>query len=123
MKKCIILLLILATVGCSQKAEQAATETVDASTVPPSTIEKISAEVTPELSAQLVAADRLDGSEDKVVSKCASCALHMNGKEEFALELADYRLDFCSDFCQNNYREDGAGKLMALKIAAAPEAN
>lgn len=71
---------------------------------------------TPEIDAKLVAADKMDGAEDKVVHKCAGCALHMDGKPEFALPVGAYQMHFCSDKCLDRYKKDAIGELGKLAV-------
>lgn len=56
------------------------------------------AAITAEITAKLEKADAADGKVDKVVSKCAGCALGMDGKAEHSAKLGDYTLHFC-DHC------------------------
>jgi len=49
----------------------------------------------------LVAADAVDGETDKIIKKCATCALRMDGKDEHAMQLEGYTLQFCSKRCRD----------------------
>ena len=66
--------------------------------------------------AKLAEADEFDGKTDKVVSKCASCALGMDGKSEHALEVSGYTLHFCSEDCKTGFEKDTTKAILALKI-------
>ena len=66
--------------------------------------------------AKLALADALDGTTDKVVSKCASCALAMDGKSEHAAEVSGYKLHFCSEDCKTGFEKDTTKAILALKI-------
>jgi YHS domain-containing protein len=66
--------------------------------------------------AKLTEADEFDGKTDKVVSKCASCALGMDGKSEHALEVSGYTLHFCSEDCKTGFEKDTTKAILALKI-------
>lgn len=66
--------------------------------------------------AMLTEADEFDGKTDKVVSKCASCALGMDGKSEHALEVSGYTLHFCSEDCKTGFEKDTTKAILALKI-------
>ena len=66
--------------------------------------------------AKLAEADEFDGKTDKVVSKCASCTLGMDGKSEHALEVSGYTLHFCSEDCKTGFEKDTAKAILALKI-------
>ena len=66
--------------------------------------------------AKLTEADEFDGKTDKVVSKCASCALGMDGKSEHALEVSGYTLHFCSEDCKTGFEKDTTTAILALDI-------
>ncbi len=66
--------------------------------------------------AKLTEADEFDGKTDKVVSKCASCALGMDGKSEHALEVSGYKVHFCSEECKTGFEKDTTKAILALKI-------
>ena len=66
--------------------------------------------------AKLTEADKFDGMTDKVVSKCPSCALEKDGKSEQALEVAGYKLYFCSEDCKKGFEKDTTKAILALKI-------
>ena len=66
--------------------------------------------------AKLAKADKFDGKTDKVVSKCASCALGMDGKSEHSLEVSGFTLHFCSDDCKTGFEKDTTKVILALKI-------
>lgn len=68
------------------------------------------------LTAKLAQADAKDGTTDKIVSKCAGCALHMDGKSENALTLQGYTLHFCNAGCKERFGKDLEGSVAALKI-------
>ena len=66
--------------------------------------------------AKLAEADKFDGKSDKIVSKCAGCALGMDGKSEHALEVSGYKLYFCSEDCKAAFEKDTTKAILALKI-------
>ena len=66
--------------------------------------------------AKLAEADEFDGKTDKVVSKCASCTLGMDGKSEHAMEVSGYTLHFCSEDCKTGFEKDTTKAILALKI-------
>lgn len=70
----------------------------------------------PEVNAMLAAADAQDGAPDKVVAKCAGCALSMDGKAEHVLAVGDYDLRFCSAQCRANFAPQAAEKVLALNV-------
>lgn len=66
--------------------------------------------------AILVHADEADGTVDHVISKCASCQLHMDGKAEFAMQAGDYEMHFCSEKCKGAFAEDMHASLQKLPM-------
>ena len=66
--------------------------------------------------AMLAKADAVDGKVDKTVSKCAMCALGMDGKAELASEASGYKLHFCNDGCKKTFDKDPTKVILALKI-------
>lgn len=71
--------------------------------------------------AKLAAADALDGKPDKVVAKCAGCALSMDGKPDAVLAVADFDLRFCSEHCRDNFAPVAAEKVLALDVPGYKE--
>ncbi len=69
-----------------------------------------------EVMAKLAAADLLDGKSDKVVSKCASCALAMNGDPQQAWETHGYSLHFCSAGCKSGFEKQGDQAILTMEI-------
>ena len=63
----------------------------------------------------LAAADLADGSEDKIIAKCAGCKLGMDGNADFALTVEDYEMHFCGADCKAHFAEDTEQAVMALK--------
>ena len=76
----------------------------------------VDADTTAALEAKLVKADALDGVTDKVVSKCPSCALAMDGSSAHALETSGYTLHFCSAPCKTGFEKDTTKAILALNI-------
>jgi Fe-S oxidoreductase len=99
-------LLVLA--GCSgQEASKSAAPAPAAASKP------VSSE---DLRLKLAAADRVDGTEDRVVTQCAGCRLNMAGKAEHAVQIEGYTLHLCSDSCKAEFSKDVAGNVAALEI-------
>ena len=48
---------------------------------------------------KLAAADRMDGTEDKVITLCPSCSLLMAGKPEFSCKIGEYTTHSCAKHC------------------------
>ncbi len=69
-----------------------------------------------EMDEKLAQADRLDGAEDKVVTRCAGCALKMDGKPEFAMEVRGYTMYFCSKDCEERFGKDTTKSVLDLVI-------
>lgn len=55
--------------------------------------------------AVLAMADRADGTADHVVSKCAACALAMEGDAQYAVEFEGYEVHLCSEGCKEHFEE------------------
>lgn len=103
--------LLIVFAACSKKTPEApagGSHGANANAVPVKT--------TPEIDAKLMAADKMDGAEDKVVHRCAGCALHMDGKQELALGVGAYQMHFCSDRCLGRYQKDAIGELGKLAV-------
>jgi hypothetical protein len=66
------------------------------------------------VSAGLVAADLADGTEDKIVHKCAGCSLAMAGNPAHAIATRGYTLHMCSAACKANYEGDLDNNLSKL---------
>ena len=64
----------------------------------------------------LARADAADGAVDKVVSKCVTCKLGMEGKPEFAATWGDYTVHLCSAECKETFTKDPEKELLALKF-------
>lgn len=72
--------------------------------------------VTEETIAKLAKADAKDGAVDKVVHRCAGCALGMDGEDKWPLQVQDYTMHFCKQACLDRYAKDPAKAIAALKI-------
>jgi len=96
--------LVLVVVGCG-KAEVAKPAAVAAT--PPAVSDE----------ARLVAADLADGSEDRVVSKCAVCNLSMDGTPELTSTYAGYTFHHCSAHCKETFDHDPAKVIARVKPA------
>ncbi len=87
-------------VGCDKKEEQTPTD--------PGSTEAVV--------AKLAKADAVDGKTDKVISKCAACALSMDGSAEHALTLHEYKMHFCSAGCKTKFEKEGDKAIMSMKM-------
>ena len=59
-----------------------------------------------QVEVKLAAADAADGHADKVVAKCATCRLGMDGDAQYASLHAGYELHFCSAECKTRFDAD-----------------
>ena len=78
------------------------------------------------LVAKLAKADQIDGQADKIVGRCASCALSMDGKPDHALKVLDYTLYFCKEACAQLFAKNMTKSVLAMKIPEslpAPDAD
>ncbi|MCH8881688.1 MAG: hypothetical protein IID34_17620 [Planctomycetes bacterium] len=107
-----VALILTATPGCRKEKpvqKESAKKEVEVR-------EDIDADTKAAVEAKLAEADKFDGTIDKVVSKCPSCALEKDGKSEQALEVAGYKLYFCSEDCKKGFEKDTTKAILALKI-------
>lgn len=65
--------------------------------------------------AMLAKADAADGKVDKVVSKCVTCRLGMEGSPEHSVSYGEYAVHLCSEECKKTFSEDPEKALKALK--------
>lgn len=102
--------------GCGQPGDA-----TPAASQPDPSVADVSEEVaaTPEMTVVLARADAVDGQSDKVVSKCASCALGMDGSSDHTLHVGEYTMCFCSDHCKQAFSEDIPKSVMAMDLSAA----
>ncbi len=59
-------------------------------------------------------ADAADGTEDKVVHKCAGCSLGMDGNKAHTITHQGYELHMCSAACKSKYEKDLPSNLAKL---------
>ena len=64
--------------------------------------------------AALAKADAADGAPDKVVSKCPTCMLAMDGKAAFSATCGEYTVHLCSEGCKEAFAKDPEGALAKL---------
>jgi hypothetical protein len=122
-----IVLLVVLTAGCgtAPQEEEAAVEASPPGEAAVETSPRAEAgpdlDADPAMLAKLEAADALDGSTDKVVSRCPGCALRMEGDADYALDVHGYELHFCSDDCRDGFSEKVEEALLALTIPEESE--
>ena len=100
-----IMLIAIGLFGCSSNEVQ--TESVEV----PSALPALEGEAL----LALEAADAADGATDKLVSKCVTCKLHMDGKTEHSVGVGDYQVNLCSDYCLKSFIRDPVKALLALQ--------
>jgi hypothetical protein len=100
--------------AAAEKAESApkAPETPKTAEAPPS----VPADDEAKVLSLLAKADALDGQVDKVVTKCASCLLSMDGKPEHSLKAMGYTMHFCTEDCAQKFGKDLTQSILAMKI-------
>lgn len=109
------LLVALLAVGCS--SEPATDEHAAGSPDPHAqAAETHEAVAQADLEIILAKADAVDGATDKVISKCAGCALGMPGSAAHAVKVGEYEMHFCSDDCKSGFSEEPEKAVMALQI-------
>jgi hypothetical protein len=107
----LLLLAVTLLAGCAQQAE---TQVEPAEPEPAA--EPAVFEMTGEMQAKLAAADLADGTEDGVVANCPGCNLAMAGKEEIAMPVGDYKVQFCSTHCKETFEKNVAESVLAMAV-------
>ena len=59
----------------------------------------------------------MDGAEDKVISQCGLCSLHMEGDAAHAVQADGYTLHMCSAECKDAWEKDPALSMAVLEEA------
>lgn len=105
----VLLVVLFAFVGCGDSAS------VNAPAAPAAQNASVNAVASsPKVAEALKTADAADGTEDKVVHKCAGCALSMDGSEKHTIEVDGYALHMCSSMCKTHFEKDLSGNLTKL---------
>ena len=111
---CLVLSALLAVVaGCK---EQKPVETDAGPAVQVAQAVQDAAASPADVQAKLAAADVVDGTADKIVKRCASCALGMDGSSDHTLTAMDYTLYFCTERCAKVFAEDTTKSILAMEI-------
>lgn len=105
---------LLATVAC--RKEDTATESAAATATGAVAKTTVAADKLQEVTAKLAKADAYDGTTDKIVSKCGNCGLGIEGSSSHALEVAGYKMHFCSQDCREHFAEDAVKAVLALEV-------
>ena len=98
-----------AVIGCNQ-----AGESDDKASGDTANVNQVS--IPADLNGKLAEADMLDGKADKHIHKCYSCALGMDGKEEYTAEVNGYEVCFCSEICLESFEKDAEKIVSDTKI-------
>ncbi len=69
-----------------------------------------------DVNAVLAAADQADGSEDRVVHRCAVCGLGMDGSPEITSTWRGYTFYHCSQHCREQFDRDPVKVLARLEV-------
>ncbi len=110
----VIILAALTCGACNQKPAASSTPAPAEAAKAPE--DAVAVTVTTQMTDVLLKADKVDGTEDKTVSKCASCDLGMDGSKEHALKVGEFTLLFCSDDCKQEFSKDLEKSVVAIKI-------
>ncbi|MCP4592089.1 MAG: hypothetical protein GY842_15250 [bacterium] len=130
----VLTLCLVLSAGCPKEGDTAvkpATEAETAAEAKPAAPAKVESPVPQETTAQgevkidpavltqvegkLAGADAIDGTMDKVVTRCASCRLSMDGSSENLLKVAGYSMHFCTAGCKERFAADTAKLILAME--------
>lgn len=103
---------LVVTVGCREDGSSAETK----ATPENRTTVQIDPASLDQVQAILAKADAYDGTTNKHVSKCAACALGMDGNTEHAMKVAGYKMLFCTEGCRESFTADAAKSILALNV-------
>jgi YHS domain-containing protein len=127
-----IAVLLAAVAGCPKKesAKSEATKPAAEAAAPAKTMAEgkagqpaeNAAEIQANVETILAKADAFDGQTDKVVSKCASCALAMDGSPDYSVTAYGYTLHMCSAHCKETFEKDPAKAILAMTFPESPPA-
>lgn len=104
-----VLLLPGALVGCDQAGDK---ESKDSNAT--ANVRQVS--LPESLNGKLAEADALDGAADKHIHKCYSCALGMDGSEDYTAEVNGYQVCFCSEACLEHFEKEAESVVTSTKI-------
>lgn len=105
-------LVLACWTGCGQEYDAPTEPAADAD----APVETAAPEASEAMLAVLARADRADGQEDRVVSRCLGCGLAMDGNADHALEVSGYSLHLCSETCKDHVGEDVNAAVQAVKL-------
>lgn len=104
-----IVLIALLLTGCSQSQPEVSNGTA---------LEVAAPSISPAIRSNLELADQLDGSKDQIIGKCYVCALGMNGKPDFKVELDGYTAHLCSEHCRDHFAANWQSVVAETDIPA-----
>src|SRR5262245_2993247 len=99
---CLALIAVCGGAGCGEKPAAEAKGTPSAAQA--------------QIDAILARADQVDGTADRVVSRCPGCQLHMPGSEAHTVQMGTYALHFCSEDCKSRFGKDLEKSVLALAV-------
>ena len=111
---CLVLAALLAVVAGCKEQKPVETDAGPAAQVAKAVQGEAAAQA--DVQAKLAAADLVDGTADKIVTRCASCALGMDGSSDHTLTVMDYTLYFCTERCATAFAEDTTKSILAMEI-------
>ena len=105
---------LLVSAGCRKEEQAKPGSTIGTLADKAADAGKTAGETT--VAAILARADKVDGSQDKVVSKCAVCSLVMDGSPDYTLQVEGYTLQFCSAECKDIFAADPTESILKMKF-------
>ena len=70
-----------------------------------------------EILTRLAQADAADGTADKVIRKCVTCSLYMDGDAAHAATAHGYEVHLCSESCLDRFQRDPDRAVLSMKPA------
>lgn len=116
---CLTMGMIGLLVGCGDTATPEKKEETKTSSTSAAVKTTPVVNVSEQSMAKLAAADMADGTQDKVITKCYSCALGMDGDKENSATVGEYTANFCSEACCKHFVEDADTLIAETEIPAA----
>ncbi len=68
------------------------------------------------VAAILAKADAKDGMTDKVVTKCVTCMLGMDGEADYSVKIDEYEVHLCSPDCKKFFEQNPEKALKNLNL-------
>jgi YHS domain-containing protein len=70
-----------------------------------------------EVLARMAEADAADGTVDKVIRKCVTCSLYMDGDAAYTATAHGYEVHLCSESCLDRFQRDPDRAVRSMKPA------